>query len=70
MDIVKQSKVSKHALYESAGKRGYAISELERSGLIEVKVFTGERGRGGSITKVRVACEKEDVLRFIEQLRK
>jgi hypothetical protein len=58
MDIVKETKVSKHAVYHSARKRGYAIVELERCELIEAKVFTGERGRGGSILKVRVAGEK------------
>jgi hypothetical protein len=47
MDIVKQTKISKHAVYDSARKRGYAIAELERSRLIEAKVFTGERGRAG-----------------------
>ena len=62
MDIVKETKVSKHAVYDSARKRGYAIAELERSGLIEAKVFTGERGRGGCILKVRVAIEKEHEL--------
>lgn len=70
MDVVKETKVSKHAVYDSAVKRGYAIAELERSELIEAKVFTGERGRGGNIVKVRVAYEKEPVLRYIEQAKK
>jgi hypothetical protein len=33
-------------------------------------VFTGERGRGGCILKVRVAYEKEPVLGYIEQAKK
>jgi len=66
MNIVKETKVSKHAVYDSARKRGYAIAELERSGLIEAKVFTGERGRGGSILKVKVATENEQVRHQIE----
>jgi hypothetical protein len=66
MDLVKQGKISKHSLYSSAGKRGSALAELERSGLVECRVFGGERGRGGNILKVRVAYEKDVVRRRLE----
>jgi hypothetical protein len=60
MDIVKNSKVSKHAVYDSARKRGHAILELESRRLIEAKIFSGERGRGGSVLKIRIANRKEN----------
>ena len=67
MDLVKEGKISKHSLYSSAGKHGSAIAELERSGLVECRVFGGERGRGGNILKVRVAYEKEAVRRRLQK---
>jgi tetratricopeptide (TPR) repeat protein len=59
MDIVKQSKVSKYSVYGFPSGSGQAIVELENAGLIEVRIFVGERGRGGKITKVRVAHQSE-----------
>jgi tetratricopeptide (TPR) repeat protein len=53
MDIAKGSRISKNSVYGSYGFRGQGISELERLGLVEVRAFTGERGRGGTIIKVR-----------------
>ncbi len=65
MEIAKQGKVSKYSLYGFSGNRGRAVSELERLGLVEAKIFLGERGRGGKILKLRVACESEIVRRQI-----
>jgi tetratricopeptide (TPR) repeat protein len=67
MDVVKQGKVSKYSAYGSPGKQGNAIRELEQSNLIEARVFTGERGRGGKIFKVKVAYDNENVRRYVEQ---
>jgi tetratricopeptide (TPR) repeat protein len=69
MDIIKKGKVSKHSVYGSTGKYGQAISELKRKGLIEVRVFVGERGRGGNIVKARIAYENTNVNQYIEQER-
>jgi predicted ATPase len=67
MDVVREGKVSKYSIYGSMGSRGKAMLELERSGLVDVRVFAGERGRGGEILKVRVAYEKEFVRRYVDQ---
>ncbi len=67
MDIVKLGKVSKYSIYGSSGGRGQAIVDLEKQGLVEIRVFTGERGRGGKVFKVRVALEKEVVKRQLDQ---
>jgi tetratricopeptide (TPR) repeat protein len=67
MDIVKQAKVSQYSMYGSSGQRGVAANELEQSGVVEVRVFFGERGRGGKVLKFRVSNEKESVKHLIDQ---
>jgi hypothetical protein len=54
-------------VYGDAGHRGPARAELERRGLIETRVFPGERGRGGRILKMRVAYDRETLKRYIEE---
>ena len=67
MEIVKQAKVSQYSMYGSGGGRGLAATELERLGVVEVRVFFGERGRGGKVLKYRVSSEKENVKHLIDQ---
>jgi tetratricopeptide (TPR) repeat protein len=67
MDIVKQAGVSRYGMYGSGGHRGLAKTELENLGVVEVRFFFGERGRGGKILKLRVSYEKENVKRYIDQ---
>jgi tetratricopeptide (TPR) repeat protein len=62
------TKVPKSSLYGTEKHRGLVISELERRGLIEIRIFSGERGRGGKILKTRVAYEKETIKRYIDHL--
>lgn len=58
-EIVKHSKVSKYSVYGTKGNYGQPICELEKNGFIETRIFTGERGRGGNILKIRIASGKE-----------
>ncbi len=67
MDIVKQAKVSRYSMYGSGGHRGLATTELENLGVVEVRFFFGERGRGGKILKLRVSYEKENIKQYIDQ---
>lgn len=67
MDVVKDGKVSKSSVYGAGRRRGRAISELERRGLVEIRVFPGERGRGGKVLKIRIACEKETIKRYVDE---
>jgi tetratricopeptide (TPR) repeat protein len=67
MQIIKHAKVSKSSVYGTGGRRGPAISELERRGFVETRVFPGERGRGGKISKMRISYEKETIKRHIDQ---
>jgi len=67
VQIMKNAKVSSRSVYGSRGHHGAAISELERRGLIETRIFLGERGRGGKIVKTRISYEKETVKRLVDQ---
>ena len=59
MEMVKNGKISKYGAYGFQGHGRHAISELEQRGLVEARVFSGERGRGGKILKLRVSYENE-----------
>ena len=65
MDVVKVAKISQYSLYGQSNRKGEAMSELERSNLIETRLFTGERGRAGRVLKIRVAYENESVTKLI-----
>ena len=64
--IIKNGKIPKFSVYGNSHKKGKAILELERRGLVETRVFPGERGRGGNIMKARICHEKEPVKHLIE----
>ena len=67
MDVVKHGRISRRMVYGNGGYHGRAISELERRGLVEIRIFPGERGRGGRILKLRVFYEKETIRRSIDE---
>ncbi|MCZ2856800.1 MAG: hypothetical protein O2U62_06875 [Candidatus Bathyarchaeota archaeon] len=67
MEIVKHGKVSKSSVYGAGGRRGRGVSELEKRGLVETRIFLGERGRGGKILKMRISYDKETIKRHIDQ---
>jgi tetratricopeptide (TPR) repeat protein len=62
MEMVKNGKVSRYGAYGSHGYYGHrAIAELEQRGLVEARVFSGERGRGGKILKLRILYENQSI---------
>jgi len=67
MQIVKNASISRSSVYGTRSRRGPAISELERRGVVEIRIFLEERGRGGKITKTRIAYEKDIVKRYVDQ---
>jgi hypothetical protein len=67
MDIIRQGKIPKSSVYGAGGHRGRHITELERRGIVESRIFQGERGRGGNILKVRIPYEKETIKRYIDE---
>ncbi len=67
MEIITELKIPRSAFYGPEKKTGPVLLELERRGLVETRVFPGERGRGGDIRKVRVAFENTIVRGIVEQ---
>jgi hypothetical protein len=67
MNIVKETPVSHYSMYGSGKHHGYAASELERLGVVESRIFLGERGRGGRVLKLRVEAEKESIKNYVDQ---
>ncbi len=59
MDLVKNGKISKYGAYGFQGQGRHVVSELQNRGLVEARVFSGERGRGGKILKLRIAYNNE-----------
>ena len=66
VEIADSAKVSYRSLYGDRGYRGRVMTELEKRGLIEARVFPKERGRGGRILKVRISYDREVVKRHID----
>lgn len=66
VQIMKNAKVSARKVYGSKAIPGIAISELQRRGLIEIRIFPGERGRGGKIMRTRICYDREVVKRLVD----
>jgi tetratricopeptide (TPR) repeat protein len=66
MNIVRGGKLPKSAMYGFRSRKGRALIELERRGIVEARFFPGERGRGGNILKLRVSYGKEIIKRQID----
>jgi len=45
---------------------GYQLETLIKSGLVELRIFPGERGRGGRITKIRLAFDNKFVQEYVK----
>jgi hypothetical protein len=54
-NIEKEAKVPAHELYGRSGGIGSVPRHLLQSKLVESAIFTGQRGRGGDITRLRLA---------------
>jgi tetratricopeptide (TPR) repeat protein len=67
MNIAKEAPVSFYSMYGSGKHHGYAAAELERLGVVEFRIFLGERGRGGRVLKLRVDAEKENIKNYVDQ---
>ena len=53
MQVMRDAKITKNDLYGRSGHGGKILLSLEQMGLIEKRYFSGERGRGGRVLKVR-----------------
>ncbi len=67
VDVGRETGIPLSSIYGKRGGIGLALEELIKRGLIQSRIFTGERGRGGEITRVRVAYDKEPIRDFVTQ---
>ncbi len=65
MEIVQHNKVTKYSVYGKQNRRGLAIVELLRRGIVEDRYFEGQRGRSGKILRLRIAYDNEIVKQYI-----
>jgi len=65
VDISHQTKVPLSAFYRRNEKDLQGLSELERKGLVEIRLYSGERGRGGEIIRARIAFDKEEIRKYV-----
>lgn len=71
MEIIRALKIPRSHLYGEPryGRRhGKQLETLLRSGLVDSRIFPGERGRGGEIAKVRVANEHPAVKDYLGEM--
>jgi hypothetical protein len=65
VQIMKNTKVSSRKIYGTRRIPGTAIFELEKRGLIEKRIFHGQRGRGGKIIKTRICYDRDIIKRLV-----
>jgi tetratricopeptide (TPR) repeat protein len=72
MEIVSALKIPRNRLYGDPrrGRRyGREIEALMKVGLVELRVFPGERGRGGQIVKARLAFDNHVARQIVEPMK-
>jgi KaiC/GvpD/RAD55 family RecA-like ATPase len=67
VEMARGTKISTSVLYGSKGGVGQIFNELIHRGLIEERIFPGERGRGGRVMRFRVAYDKEPVKATVDR---
>ena len=58
-EVSKYGAIPLHSVYGRRGRFGLVVIELERKGLVERRIYSGERGRGGKILRIRANFENE-----------
>ncbi len=66
-EIAQEAQVSTSLLYGKHSTMGSALDEPVRRGLIETRIFPGERGRGGEVLRLRIAYDKEPIRDFVNR---
>jgi adenylate cyclase len=68
VQVADSCKIPQRALYGRSGRYGPSMNELLSRGLVELRTFTGHRGRGGSAIKVRIAYDREPTKRYVDKV--
>jgi tetratricopeptide (TPR) repeat protein len=67
VQIADGSKIPQRALYGRSGRYGPSMNELIKRGLVELRTFTGHRGRGGNAIKARITYDREPTKRYVDK---
>lgn len=67
VEVARGARVSRSSLYGDRDKSGQTLNSLLKRGLIERRLFPGERGRGGTIARIRIRYEKDPVKEFVDE---
>ena len=62
-EVSQKTGVAKSLLFGYPSGDGTVLKDLLGAKVAELKVFCGERGRGGEVTRIRIAYEKDDEIR-------
>jgi adenylate cyclase len=70
VDIARETSIPVSSLYSKARGGAAPFRELWNRGLVEMRLSPGERGRGGEITKIRIAYTKAPIRNHVDHLAK
>jgi adenylate cyclase len=66
-EVAQRAHLSPSALYGKHSTIGPVLDEPIRRGLIESRIFPGERGRGGEVLRLRIVYDKEPIKEFVNR---
>jgi CRP/FNR family cyclic AMP-dependent transcriptional regulator len=66
-EVAQKAHVSTSVLYGKTSTVGPSLEEPLRRGLIETRIFPGERGRGGEVMRLRIAYEKDPIRELVSR---
>ena len=67
IQVSQASRIPLGVLYGRKGRYGPVLNELLSRGLVESRTFTGQRGRGGSVIKVRITYDRDPTKRYVDR---
>ncbi|MDG6923092.1 MAG: tetratricopeptide repeat protein, partial [Nitrososphaerota archaeon] len=68
VEIARETGIPVSSLYSKVLGTAPPFRELLKRGLVEMRLSTGERGRGGDVTKIRIAYSKSPVRKYVDHL--
>jgi TolB-like protein/pimeloyl-ACP methyl ester carboxylesterase/tetratricopeptide (TPR) repeat protein len=68
VELARETGIPLSSLYSKARGGAAPFRELWKRGLIEMRLSPGERGRGGEVTKIRIAYTKAPIRNHVEHL--
>jgi KaiC/GvpD/RAD55 family RecA-like ATPase len=69
-EIARETGIPVSSLYTRGHGPATPFRELSKRGLVEIRISPEERGRGGEVTRMRVAYEKDPVREYVNLLAK